>query len=215
MIWSAVISGLQFSKLKPIWKVPCKRSRLTNTSGRVYSYAKDFASQQKGSDMRRIIISIVVALALLFTVGCDRLSGGSETPSTPASLEIVRQAEVDPQWLMTQMKIQIEAGREVSLVIKLSTGEKVDGYFYLEDGSDIGFDISGNTPIYQSKGAENSRTVNSDRFSFVASQEQGNTYALTFHNTATGKQNKVTVFLEVIYPVTGSVFVPIDIKLSE
>ncbi|MHB8105035.1 MAG: hypothetical protein ACYDG5_05800, partial [Dehalococcoidales bacterium] len=51
----------------------------------------------------------------------------------------------------------------------------------------------------------------SDRFTFTASQTQGIDYKLKLTLTGRGT-TEATVFLEIIYPVTGSVLVPIGTK---
>ena len=97
------------------------------------------------------------------------------------------------------------------ILLRLDYRDKVDGYFYVEKGSGINFEITGNSLIYKAANEdEDSSEVTSDRFSFNASQEQGNTYTLTFRNPDDGGQMKVTIFLEVIYPIDSSLFMPIE-----
>lgn len=115
---------------------------------------------------------------------------------------------------MDQMIVNVGADDESLVLLRLDYGDKVDGYFYVEKGNDVNFQITGNSLIYEAtaKDEEGSSEVASDRFSFRASQEQGNTYTLTFRNPAESGQTKATVFLELIYPVGGSLFMPIERK---
>jgi hypothetical protein len=158
------------------------------------------------------IITAIVMLSLLFTVGCKQIQElrGTSSATTP---EVVRTAKLGTDWQMSQMKFDVEAGGELSILLELTTGDKVDGYFYLEQGKDFAFDVTGNSLIYETKqqSTEDSDSTISDRFSFTATQEQGISYALNFHNTADedDTQKKITVFLEIIYPATGSIFVPL------
>ena len=110
------------------------------------------------------------------------------------------------------MRIALEVGEELSVLLKLAGGDKVDGYFYLEKGNDIGFHITGQSLLYESKALPEG--LISDRFSFVSSEAQGTTYTLTFSNSSEegGRQTKVTIFLEIIYPITGSVYIPVDTR---
>ena len=166
---------------------------------------------------RKIVIALMV-LALLSTTGCDELSSltqGTTQPSS-ANLKILKAVELGSEWEMKQMSLRVAAGGEVAILMKLSEGNEVDGYYYLEKGSDIDFIITAKELVYRSpvRPNEDDEKPDSDRFSFVASEADGDTYTLTFRNPADDEESSAdaSVYLEVIYPVSASLYMPVADK---
>ena len=165
--------------------------------------------------MIKKIICVIAVISILGISGCDLVSKATETTTTPASVRIIREAEIGTLWKVRQMEIDLET--ETSIVLTLKDGDKVDGYFYLMKGDNIDFSIAGISPIYTSQPTGTAtRNITSDRFAFTANQGQGVAYTLTLSpgtdDETDGKNTEATVFLEIIYPVTGSLFVPIGTK---
>jgi len=165
--------------------------------------------------VKRIILSVML-LPLVFTLGCAEISELTKDitkSSAPKSPKILRAATLESQWAMKQIEIEVEADDEVEILLKLADQDEVDGYFYIEDGNIADFQITGNSLIYSAKvqGAPEPGGISSARFSFVASQAEGTTYTLTFINAGDGEtRTKKTIFLEIIYPATGSLFIPVE-----
>jgi hypothetical protein len=157
--------------------------------------------------MSKRIIAIIAVLFLSISVfGCDQLSGltGNSGQNSSSDFKIVKAVKLGKSWEMKQMSFTVGAGKSLDILLKLNDGDKLDGYFYLEEGDAVNFDIKGKTPLFDSEDA--------DRFSFVASQAEGETYTLTFRNPADEDESRksVSVFLEVIYPQSGSIFIPVE-----
>ncbi len=154
--------------------------------------------------MKKGIIFTIIALVTLSLTGCSAVSRitGLFSSSGP---EIVKKADLGTKWTMRQISLELGAGSQVPVLMKLADGDKVDGFFYLEKGNNVDFQVTGNSLIYKPSQDASGRGITSDRFSFTASQAQGTTYTLMFRNTSYSN-DKGTVFLEIIYPVTGSIF---------
>ena len=163
--------------------------------------------------MVKKIIILITALLLLFLAGCSGTNNQTKQPPQ-GSYEILRKAQIASEWQVYQLQIRLKAGSELPIVLKLASGDAVEGYFYVEEGSDLVFQVTGDSLIYKPTGAAGSGSVASDRFSFVASKAQGSTYTLTFRNTAdaSAKESKSVAFVELIFPATGSIFSPLEAK---
>jgi hypothetical protein len=161
--------------------------------------------------MLRKILCLILAISLISVTGCSLVSKAQDTSTTtPASVSAVREAKIGKTWLMKQMEIDLD--NEASIQLTLKDGDSVEGYFYLEKGDNVGFNISGSSPIYTSKSTDTETLrITSDRFSFTASQAQGIAYTLTF-NGGSNVKTGTTVFIEIIYPVTGLLYVPFGTK---
>jgi hypothetical protein len=162
--------------------------------------------------IKRLCVLFVIIIVLVAS-GCSSDKGNvTSTPTQPAGIKEVRQAEIADTWTMKQLEINLESS--TSILLKLKQGSEVSGYFYLTRGNNIDFRISGESVIYQSQPATVSSNITSDRFSFKFSNEQGITYTLELipDEKGTGKKIIPNVFLEVIYPVSGEIFVPMETK---
>jgi hypothetical protein len=159
-------------------------------------------------------IGIVLAAVLLLAAsGCSSGAGSATSTSTqPAGIKEVRQADIGNIWTVTQLEVNLES--TTSILFKLAPGAEVNGYFYLTKGNNVDFRVSGLSLIYQSVPLSASANITSDRFSFTADSAQGIAYTLQLipDEKAGGKKVTPTVFLEVIYPAAGEIFVPMETK---
>jgi len=159
--------------------------------------------------LKRILIALALS-SVLFISGCSNAPGLPASATTP-SYQIVRKSEVGGKWQMYQLKIELGKGDELPILLKLANGDKVDGYFDVEKGEGFDFQIAGNTQIYKLDPPAAGKKV-SDRFSFTATQAQGNMYILTLRNTSGDKDVRISAFLEVVFPASGAIFIPLDTR---
>ncbi len=154
--------------------------------------------------MKKILAAIILLSLLLIIVGCNQTS--SQPTAFSTSSTVVKTVELASKWQMTQMRLEVKSNDELQLLLKLAPGDQADGYFYLEKGKAVGFSISGSSLLYTSQAPQPYGQITSDRFTFFATQAQGTTYTLAFRNST---DSPITLFLELIYPSTGSVYAPV------
>jgi len=157
------------------------------------------------------ILALGLALILMLTMisGC---SGSSEETHT-GKYEILRKAVLGGNWQMYQFRLKLEPGSGFDIdLLDLVAGDKVDGYFYPETESGANVEITAGANVIFKKEATIivAGSTMSDRFSFVASQPLGTAYVLKFTNSDTEKT--VTLFVELIYPTSGKMRGPLDVK---
>lgn len=158
--------------------------------------------------MRKKILAAMILVSLLFsTLGCNQIT--AQPTATASSSTIVKTVKLADKWQMNQMRLEVKANDEMQLLLKLASGNQADGYFYMESGKGVNFSISGSSVIYTSQPPQLYGQITSDRFSILASQAQGTTYTLSFKNNTDGP---ITLFLELVYPVTDSVYAPVKAK---
>ena len=157
--------------------------------------------------MVRKVVVILSVLALAVIAGCTGTAPGKSQPAL-GNVSISRKATLGSKWDMSQISVDVQPAADVQLLVRTSDGDKVDGYFYTPNGENIGFTVSGNSTVYQTA-ADASGKTGSDRFSFTATKDQGNTYALDFKNNS---GQKINVFMELIVPTGDSLFIPLAIK---
>ncbi len=157
--------------------------------------------------LKKVIVAVMLLTLLFPLVGCEEISDLTQevtTSSSQANLKIEKSVELGSSWQMKQISFKVGAGQKVEILLRLADGDTVDGFFYLERGDTVDFRITGKAQLY--------RSAEGDRFTFKASQAQGDTYTLLFRNTADEDegQKSITVFLEVIYPLQGEIYVPVE-----
>ncbi|MDD5126609.1 MAG: hypothetical protein PHR43_00685 [Dehalococcoidales bacterium] len=161
--------------------------------------------------MTKKVFLVIILFLVTFAAGCGEISGISSSAARP---QILRKAEINGRWQLYHLKIEVAPGQSVPVLLKLADGDKVDGYFYLEKGNNVNFQVAGSSIIYRTEPAGTSGSrVSSDRFSFTAMQGQGMSYTLTFTNPSTSdEETKVTAFLELIYPISGDIYIELENK---
>ena len=159
---------------------------------------------------RKLFITGLVLITILTTI--TSCSGKTQSPAI-GKYEILRQAVLGNQWQMYQFQVKLDTGGKFDFdLLDLNAGDRVDGYYYIEEGAGITVEIAaGSSVLYSKESAGTTEaTTESDRFNFTATQQLGTSYAIRFTNSGSAKN--VTVFLELIYPVTGKIRVPLNTK---
>lgn len=161
--------------------------------------------------MNRKILALGLALIIALTMLAGCSGGSKETPT--GKYEILRKAVLGGKWQMYQFRLKLGAGGAFDIdLLDLVAGDKVDGYFYPETENGATMEITaGASVIYKIEPASiPAGSTLSDRFSFTVNQPLGTAYVLKFTNNGTEKT--VNVFVEIIYPTTGKIRGPLNVK---
>jgi hypothetical protein len=161
--------------------------------------------------VNRKILALGLAFIIVLTMFAGCSGGSKETPT--GKYEILRKAVLGGKWQMYQFRLKMEPGSAFDIdLLDLVIGDKVDGYFYPETENGATVEITaGASVIYKIEPTSiPAGSTLSDRFSFVVSQPLGTAYVLNFTNNGTEKT--VSVFVEIIYPTTGKIRGPLDVK---
>ncbi len=149
------------------------------------------------------IVMLAGVLISWLLAGC---AGGSA--NSVGRHEIVRSATLGEDWQMYQLRVTLRPDSVYDLaLLELKGTDRVDGYYYTERGSGAALEIRAGATILHQYTVDS--TPSSNRFGFTASQASGTAYVLKFSNP--GKETTI-IFVELIYPKTGSIRGPIDIK---
>jgi hypothetical protein len=175
--------------------------------------------------VKRKYISAALLLISLITislmVGC---AGQRSDPTTPVrSYNIVKSANITDsegtKWQIYQLTLSLGGGGTFTLDLNLAAGNKVDCWYNVEQptiGGSVNFQVeAGTLVIYppDSTTASVDLSNTSDRLSFTATQVDGTSYRLVFHNNLPDTNSDETIYTEITCPANtagqDSIFVPI------
>lgn len=169
-----------------------------------------------------LIISIIAASLL---TGC---AGKSTTPATPArTYDIVKVINVvdlqGVKWQTYQLRLTLEGGATFTIDLNLVNGDKVDCLYTTEkptSGGSVNFQVKAGAVVIYPPGTSGSTAATgalgntSDRFSFTATQANGTSYRLVFHNNLADINSKETIYTEITFPANNSgedsIFIPLE-----
>jgi len=164
--------------------------------------------------IKRICFILAILMLLALAAGCS-FGSTATTTTQSAGVKQLRHAQLAEGWLVKHLEIDLE--NNISIMLTLAEGDEVEGFFYMEKGNGLNFQITGQSLIYESKPAgTGTGIITSDRFAFTASDGQGKAYTLKIsaagNGTTAASQATTTVFLEIIYPASSEIFVPMGTK---
>jgi len=170
-----------------------------------------------------IVLSILIGslLATMMLTGC---TGQTTTSTTPTRVySIVKTTEITDlqgvKWEDYQLRLTLQGGGTFPIDLNLAAGNVVSCWYTTEkpaSGGSVVFQIeAGNSVIYPTGGTGAGAAGNtSDKLTFTASQANGTSYRLVFHNNLSDINSKETIYTEINYPAnaTGedSIFIPLQ-----
>ena len=165
-----------------------------------------------------LLTSAIVSLLLISCVG------QTTTVTTPTrSYSVVKTAGVTDsegtKWQIYQLSMVLQGGGNLTIDMNLTPGDEVSCWYNTEQpasGGSVNFKIeAGNSLIYPlvpTSSADPGDT--SDNFTFTASQADGSSYRLIFHNNLPDLNANETIYTEISCPANPSaedtIFVPLQ-----
>jgi hypothetical protein len=170
-----------------------------------------------------IVLSILIGslLATMMLTGC---TGQTTTSTTPTRVySIVKITEITDlqgvKWEDYQLRLTIEGGGTFPIDLNLTPGDIVSCWYTTEkptSGGNVGFQVDAGATVVYPTGTTGSGAAGntSDKFTFTASQANGTSYMLIFHNSLSDINSKETIYTEINYPANSagadSIFIPLQ-----
>jgi hypothetical protein len=150
--------------------------------------------------------------------------GQTTTVTTPTrSYSIIKATDVTDlegtKWQICQLSLVLQGDGIFTVDLHLTVNDKVNCWYNTEQpasGGSVGFQVeAGTTVIYPSGTTSSADPGNtSDNLSFNATQADGTSYRLIFHNNLPDINSNETIYTEIICPANpsgeDSIFVPLE-----
>jgi hypothetical protein len=174
--------------------------------------------------INKFIISSILILSLLaatLLVGC---AGQTTTSTTPTRVySIVKVTEITDlqgvKWENYQIRLTLQGGGTFPIDLNLAAGNVVSCWYTTEkpaSGGSVNFQIEAGTALIYPITATGSGAVGntSDKLTFTATQANGTSYRLVFHNNLSDINSKEVIYTEINYPANASgedsIFIPLQ-----
>jgi basic membrane lipoprotein Med (substrate-binding protein (PBP1-ABC) superfamily) len=174
--------------------------------------------------INKFIISSILILSLLaatLLVGC---AGQTTTSTTPTRVySIVKVSEITDlqgvKWENYQIRLTLQGGGTFPIDLNLAAGNVVSCWYTTEkpaSGGSVNFQIEAGTALIYPITATGSGAVGntSDKLTFTATQANGTSYRLVFHNNLSDINSKEVIYTELNYPANASgedsIFIPLQ-----
>jgi hypothetical protein len=165
-----------------------------------------------------LLISLIVPLSF---VGCI---GQTTTVTTPTrSYSVVKATDVTDlegtKWQIYQLSMVLQGGGTFTIDMNLMPNAKVSCWYNTEQptsGGSVSFHIEAGDSIIYPLGTPSSADPGdtSDNLTFTASQADGSSYRLIFHNNLPDINANETIYTEISCPANpsgeDSIFVPLE-----
>jgi hypothetical protein len=152
--------------------------------------------------------------------GCGSKTTASATPTR--KYDIVKTINVtdsqNAKWKIYQIRLTLDGGATFTVDLNLANGDKMECYYITEQpatGANVSFQVkAGTSVVYPATTVSGTSGNTSDRLSVTASQTNGSSYRLVFHNNMPEINSKETIYTEIQYPANASgddsIFIPLE-----